>query len=186
MFSVLPGASVKIPSKKPAVQPIVPLNTALGLPASVPLSTVNEPLGFTVNGPFNVSVWPASESVTVPGPLSPRMIPPTVGLMSKVTVTPALVMMAVSVAPGTVLGFQLAAAFQTPLTVLVQVMSVASARKLAVSSNPAVATGTQIASKFFIILRFDYFWVNFRILPDLLTLLPFALNRKIFMKLTDA
>ena len=107
MFSVLPGASVKIPSKTPAVQPIVPLNTAFVLPINTPLSTVNEPLGFTVNGPFSVSVWPASESVTVPAPLVPRMIPPTVGLMSKVTVTPALVMMAVSRAGHTV-GFQLA------------------------------------------------------------------------------
>ena len=125
MFSVLPGASVKIPSKTPAVQPIVPLNTALVLPTSVPLSTVKEPLGFTVNGPFSVSVWPASASVTVPAPLVPTMIPPTVGLMSKVTVTPALVMMAVSVASGTWLGFQLAALFPPPLAVLVQVMVVA-------------------------------------------------------------
>ena len=121
MFSVLPEASVKIPPKVPPVQPIVPLNTAL-VPRSAPLSTVNEPLGFTVNGPFSESVWPLSESVTVPGPLVPRMTPPTVGLMSSVTVTPALVMMAVSAAPGTRLGFQLAAVFQVPLAVLVQVM----------------------------------------------------------------
>jgi hypothetical protein len=116
------------------------------------------------------------------------MIPPTVGLMSKATVTPALVMMAVSVAPGTVLGFQLAAVFHPPLTVLVQVMVAASARKLVVSSNATttVATGKQIAAKVFIMLWFDCFWVNFRILPDLLTFLSFALNRKLFMKLTDA
>ena len=82
------------------------------LPTSVPLSTVNEPLGFTVNGPFSVSVWPASESVTVPGPLVPRMIPPTVVLLLRDTVTPALVMTAVSPEPGTWFGFQLAAVFQ--------------------------------------------------------------------------
>jgi hypothetical protein len=54
---------------------------------------------------------------------------------------------------------------------ITQVMSVASARKLAVSSNATatVATGKQIAAKFFVILRFDYFWVNFRVLPDLLS-----------------
>ena len=55
MFSVPPDASVKVPPKVPAVQPIVPLNTALVLPTSAPPSTVNEPLGFTVNGPFSAS-----------------------------------------------------------------------------------------------------------------------------------
>src|ERR1017187_8031453 len=169
MFSVLPEASVRIPPQKPADQPIVPLNTALVLPASEPLSTVNEPLGFAVNGPFSESVWPASESVTVPAPLVPRMTPPTVGLMSSVTVTPALVIMAVSAAPGTLLGFQLAAVFQPPLLVLVQVMDAASARKLAVRINVTVmaATGRQIAANIFIILWFVYFWIEFQALPVL-------------------
>ena len=45
MFSVLPEASVKVPPKVPAVQPIVPLSTALVLPTSVPPFTVNEPPG---------------------------------------------------------------------------------------------------------------------------------------------
>src|ERR1035441_9056840 len=122
MFSVMPEASVRIPSQKPADQPIVPCNTALVLPASVPLSTVNEPLGFTVNGPFSESVWPASERATVPAPLVPRMIAPAVVAPLSETVTPALVMMAVSFAPGTPLGFQLVGAFQPPLVVLVQLI----------------------------------------------------------------
>jgi hypothetical protein len=72
---------------------------------------VNEPLGFTVNGPSSESVWPASESVTVPAPLVPRMIAPTVVAALSETVTPAFVMMAVSLAPGTPLGFQFAPVF---------------------------------------------------------------------------
>ena len=83
---------------------------------------MNEPLGFTVNGPFNASVWPASESATVPAPLVPRMSAPTVVEPLSETVTPALVMMTVSFVPGTWLGLQLAAVFQPPLAVLVQVM----------------------------------------------------------------
>ena len=120
-------ASVKMPPKDAADQPIVPLNTALVLPASAPLSTVNEPLGFTVNGPFSASVWPLSESVTVPAPLVPRMIAPTVVPLFSETVTPALVIMAVSLAPGTAFGFQLTAVFQPPLAELVQLMMLAPA-----------------------------------------------------------
>ena len=48
MFSVLPDASVKFPAKKAAVQPIVPLNTALVMPVNTPLSTVKEPLVLTM------------------------------------------------------------------------------------------------------------------------------------------
>ena len=168
-FSVLPEASVKLPAKKLALQPIVPLNTALVLPTSEPLSTVKEPLGFTVNGPLSESVWPASESVTVPAPLVPRMSAPTVVAPLSETVTPALVMMAVSVAPGTVLGFQLAAVFQPPLAVLIQLMLAASARKPAVRRNATemVATGRQIAVNIFIIFWFGYFWIEFQALPGL-------------------
>src|SRR5438093_12778605 len=121
-FSVPTAASVGIPPKEAAVQPMVPLKTALVLPTRLPLSTVNEPLGLTVNGPFNANVWPASDSVTVPTPLVPRMIAPTVVAPLSETVTPALVMMAVSVAPGTVFGFQFAALFQPLLAVLVQLI----------------------------------------------------------------
>ena len=56
--------------------------------------------------------------------------------MSKVTVTPALVMMAVSVAPGTVLGFQLAVLPQFPLAVLVQLMVAPSAKRPASATQP--------------------------------------------------
>jgi hypothetical protein len=54
----------------------------------------------------------------------------------------------------------LAAVFQPPLAMLVQVMLAASVWKLAVSSNATamVATGRQIDAKFFIILWFDFFW----------------------------
>src|ERR1019366_2922527 len=114
---VPPAASVKLPPKVPPVQPILPLNTAL-VPRSAPPSTVNEPLEFTVNGPLSASAWPLSESVVSPGPLVPRMIPPTV--VSPPSVTPPLAMMAVSPAPGTVLGFQLAAVLQPPAAALVQ------------------------------------------------------------------
>src|SRR5216683_2707303 len=68
MFSVQLAARVSVPARVPAVQPIVPRNTALVLPASTPLSTVNKPLGLTVNGPFNASVWPASDRITGPAP----------------------------------------------------------------------------------------------------------------------
>jgi hypothetical protein len=97
--------------------------------------------------------------------------------MSKVTVTPALVMMAVSVAPGTWLGFQLAALFHPPLAVLVQVMLAASARKLAVSSNATatVAIGKQIASKFFIIYGLIILGLTAGVFPDLLMFLTSAL-----------
>src|ERR1035437_25160 len=131
MLSVPPEASVRIPPKEAADQPIVPLNTALVLPTSAPPSTVNEPLGFTVNGPFSASVQPASESVTVPAPLVPRMIAPTVVAPLRDTVTPALVMMAVSFVPGTPLGFQFAAVFQPLLAALVQLMVAARTEKLA-------------------------------------------------------
>src|SRR5207253_5899726 len=118
MFNVPLAAIVRMPASRPPVQPIVPLNVALAeLPDSAPLSTVNAPLGFTVNRPFNASVWPARDSVTVPAPLVPRMIAPTVVAPLSETVTPALVMMAVSVAPGTVFGFQFAALFQPLLAV---------------------------------------------------------------------
>src|SRR5664279_3658670 len=137
MFRVLPEAIVRVPPKEAPDQPIVPRNTALVLPTSVPLSTVNEPLGFTVNGPFSPSVWPASASLTVPAPLVPRMIAPTVVLPLSDTVTPALVMMAVSFKPGTLLGFQFVAVFQPPLAVLVQVMVAASVRKPAIKRNAA-------------------------------------------------
>ena len=56
MFNVPPEASVKMPLQEPTDQPMVPLNTALVLPMSVPLSTVKKALGFTVSGPFNTSV----------------------------------------------------------------------------------------------------------------------------------
>src|ERR1039457_90743 len=137
MFRMLPEASVKIPPKEAPDQPMVPLNTELVLPTSVPLPAVNEPLGFTVKGPFSPSVWPASESVTVPAPLVPRMIAPTVVLPLSETVTPALVMMAVSFTPGTLFGFQFAAVFHPPLAVLVEVMVAASVRKAAIKRNAA-------------------------------------------------
>src|SRR5664280_1664996 len=135
----------------------------VAFPVSAPLSTVNEPLGFTVNGPFSVSVWPASESVTVPAPFVPRIIPPTVGLMSKVTVTPALVMMAVSVAPGTWLGFQLVAVFQPPLAVLVQLMVATSAKR------PARATQPIAVARRMIFMVFVAFYV---VIEPLLVALP--------------
>ena len=56
MFSVLPAASVRTPFKEAATQLIVPLNTAFVFPTSTPLSTVKEPLGFTVNDPFSARV----------------------------------------------------------------------------------------------------------------------------------
>ena len=118
---VLPTASVKIPTREPDVKFMVPLNTALVLPMSV-LSTVNEPLGFTVSGPLSASVWPFIANVTVPAPLVPRMIPPTVVAVFNETITPALVMIAVSVVPGTEFGFQFAAVFQLPLAALVQLI----------------------------------------------------------------
>jgi hypothetical protein len=105
----------------------------------------------------------------------------------------------VSVFVGTWFGLQLAATLQLPPAVLIQVMVSASALKLAVSSNAnaTVATGRQIAAKYFIILRFDYiFGVNFRVLPDLLMFLPLApfsanttrlrLTVKLYINLTDA
>src|ERR1035441_8424408 len=92
VLSVPPEASVKLPPKEAADQPIVPCNTALVLPTSAPPSTVNEPLGFTANGPFSESVQPARESVTFPAPLVPRMIAPMVVAPLSGTVTPALVM----------------------------------------------------------------------------------------------
>jgi hypothetical protein len=78
-------------------------------------------------------------------------------------------MMAVSAEPGTVLGLQLAAVFQPPLAVLVQVMVAASARKLAAkkTATARVATGRQIDAMVFIILWFDYFWIEFQALPGL-------------------
>src|SRR6266568_2396452 len=129
-----PDASVRIPPKEAAVQPIVPLKTALVLPTRLPLSTVNEPLGLTVSGPFNASVWPASDRITVPAPLVPRMIAPTVVALLSETATPAFVMMAVSVAPGTLFGFQLAAVFQPPLAALVQLMVAAWLREISAKS----------------------------------------------------
>ncbi len=131
MLNELPEASVQIPSNRPADQPIVPRNTAFVLPTSVPLSTVNAPLGFTVNGPFNASVWLLSERVTGPEPLVPRMIAPTVVAILRETVTPTLVMMTVSFAPGTPLGFQFAAVFQPPLAALVQLIVAARTEALA-------------------------------------------------------
>src|SRR5690349_8729715 len=140
MFSVLPEASVKIPPKDATDQPIVPFNTALVLPTKLPLSTVKEPLGLTVNGPFKASVWPASDRVTVPRPLVPRMIPPTVVALLSKTVTPALVIMAVSAAPGTLFGFQFVAVFQPPLAALVQLMVAAKHGAAGVINSVIAAT----------------------------------------------
>src|SRR5438132_8507012 len=58
------------------------------------------------------------------------MMAPTVVAPLSETVTPALVMMAVSLAPGTVFGFQLAAVFQPPLAELVQLMVAERAKLL--------------------------------------------------------
>ncbi len=83
MFNVPFVASVIVPARVPAVQPIVPLMEELVVPESEPLSTVNEPRLLTVAGPLRVSVCPLKESVCVLLPLvAPRMRPPTVGLIS--------------------------------------------------------------------------------------------------------
>ena len=161
IFRVLPAGSVKIPSTIPAVQPIAPCNTALVLPTSAPLSTVNEPLAFTVKGPFNESVWPASERVTGPAPLVPRMIPPTVVVPLSETVTPALVMTAVSVAPGTVLGFQLAAEFQTPLALLVQLIVAACTARLARTPQPTTAVLKYVLNKWMVFMVFTFILIRF-------------------------
>src|ERR1035441_2010196 len=142
MFSVPPEASVRIPPNVPADQPIVPCNTALVLPTSAPLSTVNEPLGFTVNGPFNASVWLFSERVTVPGPLVPRTTAPTVVALLSKTVTPALVMTTVSFVPGTPLGFQFEAVLQPPLVELVQLTVAACTEELATKRKDIALAAT--------------------------------------------
>src|SRR5262245_31574938 len=137
MFKVPLVRKVSVPARRPPLQPMVPLKVALVMPESAPLFTVNEPLGLTVSGPFSASVWPLSESATVPGPLVPRMIAPTVVAALSETVTPALVMIAVSLAPGTLFGSQFAAVFQSPLVELVQLMVAA------LLLNPLVNSSTR-------------------------------------------
>ena len=129
------------------------------LPTSVPLSTVNKPLGFTVNGPYSESVWLLSESVTMPAPLVPRMIAPTPVAPLSETITPALVMMAVSFVPGTVFGFQLAAVFHPPLAALVQLMVVARTEKLARKRKAVTVAATTrwVENRFFIDLQCHLF-----------------------------
>ena len=136
--SVASPERVNVPPRRPPVQPISPLNTALVLPTNSPPSTVKEPLGLTVNGPLSASVRPASESVTTPALPLPRMIPPTVVAPSRVTVTSSLVMMAVSCAPGTPGPpdeLQLAGLLQSPLLGLTQVKVAARLERTPAMSN---------------------------------------------------
>src|SRR6266853_5035296 len=129
MFNVPFVAKVSVPAKIPPVQPIVPLMEELVVPDSEPLSTVKEPRLLTVQGPLSVKVCPFIKKVCVVlPPVAPSVRPPTVGLTSSVTVyAAALVMTAVSLAPGTWLGLQLSAEFQLPPAVLVQVIWAARA-----------------------------------------------------------
>ena len=74
------------------------------------------------------------EKMAVPPPDVPSVMPPTAVLPLRDTVTPVLVMTAVSAEPGTAFEFQLAAVFQKPLAVLVQ-MKVAARVETAPASR---------------------------------------------------
>ena len=115
---------VKIPASVPPVHPIAPLKLEVLVPLSVPLATVNWPQDPTTSRPFSVSVWPFSERM-VDGPqfaFAPSVMPPADAALLKLTVTLALVMIAASLMPGTELGLQFAAVFQSPHAVFVQLM----------------------------------------------------------------
>src|ERR1035438_7831614 len=97
-----------------------------------------------VNGPFSVSNWLFNDKVVVPAPKVPREIPPTAVPLLRNTVRPALVMMAVSLALGTLFGSQLRALSQPPLAVLVQ-LRVAAWREVSMGKSRDRPEATAIA-----------------------------------------